>query len=198
MSASAPGGRRQVTTRSAIEAAAFALFARNGFDETTVEDIAHAAGIGRRTFFRYFASKNDVVWGDWAGEIARMRERLAASRHDAPLEQVLCDAVVSYNRIAPEQADMHRRRLALILHVPALQAHSTLRYAEWRAAIAEFVAERRGDDPLGLDAQLAAYAALGAAVTAYEQWLRDPAAGSDELTDLMRTALSRLGGWARD
>src|SRR5437660_7051579 len=50
-------GRPPATTRGDIEAVAFALFARNGFEETTVEEIAAAAGIGRRTFFRYFGSK---------------------------------------------------------------------------------------------------------------------------------------------
>src|SRR4051812_41921439 len=58
-------GRPPVSSRAAIERVAFTLFARQGFDETTVEDIAAAAGISRRTFFRYFASKNDVVWGEF-------------------------------------------------------------------------------------------------------------------------------------
>ena len=49
-----------MTTRAELEQVAFELFDRQGFEGTTVGDIARAAGIGRRTFFRYFASKNDV------------------------------------------------------------------------------------------------------------------------------------------
>ena len=52
---------------------AFTLFAARGFDATAVDDIASAAGIARRTFFRYYASKNDLVWGDFDGELRRFR-----------------------------------------------------------------------------------------------------------------------------
>ena len=72
-------GRRPRTTRAELERVAFALFEAKGFDETTVDDIAAAAGIGRRTFFRYYPSKNDVVWGDFDGELARLRGWLAAT-----------------------------------------------------------------------------------------------------------------------
>ena len=69
-------GRRRVTSRGELEHVAFELFEANGFEQTTVEDIAAAAGIGRRTFFRYFRSKNDVPWGTFELELERMRARL--------------------------------------------------------------------------------------------------------------------------
>src|SRR4051812_26554524 len=72
-------GRPPLTTRLEIERVAFALFAERGFDETTVEDIAAAAGISRRTFFRYFASKNDVVWGDFDAGLQHFAEVLDAA-----------------------------------------------------------------------------------------------------------------------
>ena len=59
------GGRPPVTDHSAIERAAFDLFDEHGFEATTVEDIARAAGIGRRTLFRYFPSKNDIPFGNF-------------------------------------------------------------------------------------------------------------------------------------
>ncbi|HVV29608.1 MAG TPA: mycofactocin system transcriptional regulator [Mycobacteriales bacterium] len=192
-----PVGRRPVSSPQAIEKAAFALFDRNGFEATTVDDIAHAAGIGRRTFFRYFASKNDVVWGDWQGALIRMRRQLAAAPVGAPLAEVLRDAVVGYNRIEPSQVSQHRRRMELVLHVPALQAHSTLRYAEWRDVVADFVATRTDQRSTDLLPQLTAHAALGAAVTAYEQWLRDAGGDADDLAALLHECLTRLAEWGR-
>lgn len=191
----AHAGRPPVTTRAAIEQVAFALFDRQGFERTTVEDIARAAGIGRRTVFRYFASKNDIVWGDWEIALAGMRRHLAAQAADAPLAEVLRDAVVAYNQLPAEEIPRHRKRMELVLHVPALQAHSTIRYNEWRQVVAEYVAARRGENPTALSPQLIAYAALGAAVTAYEQWLTDEGA---DLAALLHRALTELACWAQD
>src|SRR5579862_9792533 len=112
-------GRRRVTSRGELEQVAFELFAANGFEHTTVDDIAFAAGIGRRTFFRYFPSKNDVPWGDFDAELARLRGRLRAVPPQAPLMQALRTAITDFNRVAPAQLPAHRRRMELILRVPA-------------------------------------------------------------------------------
>jgi len=182
-------GRRRVTSREQLEHAAFDLFGRRGFDQTTVDDIAAAAGIGRRTFFRYFPSKNDVPWGNFEAELERMRVRLKACPPRTPLMDAIRVAVVDFNRIAPEQIPMHRRRMELILRTPALQAHSTLRYAAWREVIAEFAGERLGQPPEALAPRTIAYVALGVAVAAYEQWLQ--ADGAD-LSDLLDRAMREL------
>src|SRR5258708_10693768 len=185
----APLGRRRITSRAELEQVAFDLFARHGFEGTTIDDIASAAGIGRRTFFRYFPSKNDVPWGDFDAELARMRLRLAATPAQAPLMDAIRLAIVDFNRVAPEQLPAHRRRMELILNVPALQAHSTLRYAAWRRVIAEFVAERTGQQPDELFPRAIGYAMLGVAVAAYEQWLES---GHDDLSTLIDTAVRAL------
>jgi TetR/AcrR family transcriptional regulator, regulator of mycofactocin system len=184
------GGRKRVTSRAELEHAAFGLFARQGFERTTVDDIAAAAGIGRRTFFRYFPSKNDVPWGDFDEELHRMRAQLMASTPQTPLMDAIRVAVVDFNRVAPDQVPQHRQRMELILRTPALQAHSTLRYAAWRGVIAEFVAERTAQQPDALGPRAIAYAVLGVAVAAYEQWLemRDADLGS-----LLDIALRQLG-----
>src|SRR5258708_19843507 len=90
-------GRRRVTSRAELEQVAFDLFERQGFEQTTVDDIARAAGIGRRTFFRYFASKNEVPWGDFDGELARMRRRLAATPPGAPLMDAIPQPISASN-----------------------------------------------------------------------------------------------------
>lgn len=165
-----------MTTRAELEQIALGLFIRNGFTETTLDDIAAAAGIARRTFFGYFSSKNDVVWGDFDALLRGMEAWLAEAPDDRPLLAALTDAVVRFNDLPPAAVPAHRQRMALILHVPALQAHSTLRYAEWRNVVARFAA-RRLDEPAGsLRPQLVGHLALGAAVTAYEQWLADESA----------------------
>lgn len=188
--AGARAGRRKITTRAEVEHAAFELFAGRGFERTTIDDIAEAAGIGRRTFFRYFPSKNDIAWGDFDGQLATMRRRLAEYPADRPLLEVIRDALVDFNRIDPAEAPWHRRRMELILTTPALQAHSALRYEDWRQVLAEFVATRLGVAPDSLAPQTIAYATLGVALAAYERWLRAP--GSD-LCELLSAGMAELG-----
>jgi mycofactocin system transcriptional regulator len=187
--AAQPTGRRPSTSRAELEQVALDLFASRGFDETTVDDIAAAAGIGRRTFFRYYRSKNDAVWGDFDVQLDRLRRWFDGCPAEVPLMEAVHYAVLTFNRLDAGQVPWHRRRMRLILNTPALQAHSTPMYARWRAVIAEFAARRVGASPLDLVPQLIAYAALGAAVAAYEQWLRDDDA---ELEPLLDRAMAEL------
>jgi mycofactocin system transcriptional regulator len=178
-----------VTSRAELELVALDLFARDGFERTTVADIAAAAGISRRTFFRYFASKNDLVWGDFDGLLRRMEAWLDEAPGDRPLLDTLAEAVVRFNWLPPAAVPAHRRRMSLILHVPALQAHSTLRYADWRGVVARYAA-RRLDVAVGeLGPQLVGHVALGAAVAAYDQWLADD---DSDLEPLLRRAFGSL------
>ncbi|GAB3301707.1 mycofactocin system transcriptional regulator [Parasphingorhabdus pacifica] len=189
-------GRRPSTSREELEKVAFDLFRHHGFDATTVDAIARAAGVGRRTFFRYYDSKNDVAWGNFTEQLDLMRDRFLACPDDQPLMEALRTVVVEFNRVDPAEAQRHRHRLELILQVPALQAHSTLRYAEWRTIVAEFVARRRGEPTDALVPQTAAYACLGAALAAYEEWLHHPEA---ELCDVIDSAMRHLAtGFALD
>lgn len=182
-------GRRQRTTRQAIEAAALALFLANGYDETTVDDIAAAAHIGRRTFFRYFASKNDVAWGEFDVELARLRAELEATAPDLPLVEAIKVAVVRANRYGRDDLPTLRRRLTLLVGVPALRAHAMLRYAAWQAVVAEFAGRRLGEPPEALVPQAVARAALGVALAAYTAWVEQD--GSD-LEACLEVALGQL------
>src|SRR3954463_11487305 len=124
------GGRPPVTSRGDLEQVALELFDRDGFDETTIDDIAAAAGVGRRTVFRYFASKNDIVWGDFATGLRAMRASLEAQPGNVQTFDALTRVVVEFNALDPSAEAAHRVRMRLILRVPALQAHSTLMYAD--------------------------------------------------------------------
>ncbi|MCX5374871.1 mycofactocin system transcriptional regulator [Streptomyces sp. NBC_00015] len=186
---SARTGRPRATSRAALERLGFELFARQGFDGTTVDDIADAAGIGRRTFFRYFASKNDLVWGDFEDQLARLDALLAAADPDMPMMDALCEAVVEFNRFDPAMVPWHRQRMALILRVPTLQADSAVRYASWRAIVTEFAARRLDRPASGMMPRLIGSTVLAACVAGYEQWLTDEEA---DLGDLLELAVRQL------
>ena len=79
--------------------------------------------------------------------------------------------------------------MSLILGVPTLLANSTLRFAQWRAVVADFAARRLGLRPDDLLPEVVGYTALGATLAGYEQWLRDDAS---DLTDLLDRALGEL------
>jgi mycofactocin system transcriptional regulator len=182
-------GRRPATSAAELERHALLIFEERGFDATTVDDIAAAAGIGRRTFFRYYASKNDVAWGDFDAHLETMRAALTAVPPRVPVLEALHRAILDFNTYPAAEADWHRRRMALILRTPALQAHSTLRYTSWRGVVAEFVARRTGRAAEALVPQAVASAFLGVAVAGYEEWLTHPEA---ELAGILDAALRLL------
>ena len=83
--------------------------------------------------------------------------------------------------------------MTLITTVPALQAHSALRYADWRGVVAEYVARRRGERPADLVPQTVAFAALGASMAAFSVWVEE---GGD-LEECLRAAYAALGSGFR-
>ncbi|MDR6173930.1 mycofactocin system transcriptional regulator [Nocardioides zeae] len=182
-------GRPRSTTHESIESVALDLFHRDGFEQTTVDDIATAAGISRRTLFRYFASKNDIPWGRFSEGLAELARRLDEAPHDEPVWQALHDAILDFNAVPAGGEEQHRRRMRLLLGTPALQAHSALMYAEWRGVIARFVAERRGIAADDVRAVVVGHAALGVSLAAYETWLAHDDADLGEQLDAALGAL---------
>lgn len=186
---SSAAGRPEATTPSAIERVAFELFAQQGFERTTLQAIADAVGVGRRTLFRYYGSKNDIPWGQFEQTLTRFRQLLADMPEDMPVADAVHQGVMEFNRFGPGAAPTHRERMSLILDTPALQAHSMLKYADWRAVIAEFVAERLGMRPDDLRPRVVAHVSLALSLSAYEAWLADPSA---ELIDLLDASMGQL------
>jgi mycofactocin system transcriptional regulator len=167
-------GRPVATTHSEIEQAAFELFATHGFEGTTMSAIAAAVGVGPRTLFRYYQSKNDIPWGQFDATLDSFRHILAATPLDVRLPEAIQQAVLQFNEYDDDARPPHRERMRLILRTPALQAHAVLRYADWRAVISEYVAHRRGLDTQDLFPQAVAQVSLALALTAYDAWLARP------------------------
>lgn len=171
---SARVGRRPSTSKESLAAVGIELFTEIGFDQTSIDDIAEAAGIARRTFFRYFPSKNAVAWGDFDGHLEEMRRHLAATSDDVPLSAALTAALLDFNTFPDSEAEHHRARMGLILGTPALQGYSSVMYQGWRKVIAEFVARRLGIAPEDHLPRTVGHLLLGVAISAYEQWLAEP------------------------
>lgn len=178
-----PPGRAPATSHAQLSHIALKLFMQKGYDETTIDDIAAAAGIGRRTFFRYFASKHDLLWGDFDTLLTGLRETLDSADPSAPILQTIHAAVIEFNHVPPAELAFHRERMELLLHVPSLAAYSVLKYADWRAEIARFVGKRMGKGPDSLTAQTMSWACMGLCMGAYEKWLQDRQADLPSLFD---------------
>ncbi|MGW0037652.1 mycofactocin system transcriptional regulator [Gordonia sp. NPDC003376] len=157
------------------------MFTASGFEETSVDDIADAVGIARRTLFRYFPSKNAIPWGDFDSHLGELRAMLDEIPEDLPIAEALTRALTAFNRVPADTIGHHRRRMGLLLGVPTLQAHSMLMYADWRQVIAEFCAHRLGVPETDHLPQTIGWMSLGTALAAYEHWLAAPESDLDEL-----------------
>lgn len=189
-------GRRRSTTRADITDVALDLFASSGFDDVSVDDVARAAGIARRSLFRYYPSKNAIPWGDFDAHLDRLRELLDGIGPDVAVSDALRAALLTFNTFDASETARHRMRMRIILETTELQAYSMTMYAGWRQVIAAFVAARRDarpDDPV---AQTVAWTMLGVALSAYERWLADPHVALidalGEAFDVIRPGLTTL------
>jgi TetR/AcrR family transcriptional regulator, regulator of mycofactocin system len=185
-------GRPPATSHAEIERAAFRLFAQRGFDGTTLDAIAAELGISRRTLLRYYDSKNDIPWGRFAETLDGFRATLAAMPHDLPLHRAVQVAVLAFNRFDLDAHPSHRERMQLILTTPTLQAHSVLRYGEWRRVIAEYVAQRLGIGADDLLPRTVGQVSLALTLSAYTHWLDHP---DRDLHDLLEEAMAALYGY---
>jgi TetR/AcrR family transcriptional regulator, regulator of mycofactocin system len=189
-------GRRRSTTPEHISGVAIDLFVGRGFAEVSVDDIAQAAGIARRSVFRYYASKNAIPWGDFDAHLQHLSELLGDVDPDMPLGDALRAALLSFNTFDESETARHRQRMRVILQTAELQAYSMTMYAGWREVIAGFVAHRIGAEPADLRPQTVAWMMLGVALSAYEHWLDDesvslPQALGDAF-DVVRAGLKDL------
>jgi len=189
--------RKKQRTHAEITAAAARLFAERGFDAVTIDEIAEAADVSPRTFYRYVSSKEDLVFGDLAETIEGM-ERLLAAR---PADEPVLDSLRAIVMIRAEEIDRDPERTirqgSLIRSTPALQLRRHERQAALEAALTPLVAARLGtDDPTDLRAALVVAATFTAFRVATVAWLdrSDPTT----LTQLLDDALAQLAAGLGD
>lgn len=133
--------------RAAVVAAALELFAEQGFDQTSVEQIAQAAGVSRSTFFRQFGGKDDVVFADHELLLDRLREYLAKD-HDDPWRAVCEASVLVYAHFAADP-ELARRRYAVVRQVPALREREIVTVFRYERLFDEYLrASLPGLDPI--------------------------------------------------
>ena len=181
--------RRKQRTRAAIEDTSLRLFADKGFEETTVDDLAAAAGIGRRTFFRYFPSKNDVVFGDYDARTEILRDTLTAAEPGTHSVELVRRALRATNAYTPDEYVSLAIRIWLLTSVRSLQAHAAWRYSGWEELIIEHVLARVGAEHR-LYACGLAKTSIAAMWAAYTVWLGEGA--GPNLNELIDAAFARL------
>ena len=172
-------GRPRVADASAVAALALRLFARDGYEATTMDQIAKAAGISRPTLFRLFPSKGEIVWDRYDEEAAELRATLdAAPAERRPLD-LLCEVLPHLLRYPDADLDLLRTQVRIIAETPSVQAHAQARSAAWIAIIAEFVAGRSGLEPDDLLPKVVGQAVWSTGWTTLTHW----AAGTDDRPD---------------
>jgi len=137
----------QAASRAAVVAAALELFAEQGFDQTSVEQIAQAAGVSRSTFFRQFGGKDDVVFTDHEELLDMLRDFLAQQHRD-PWAAVCEASVLVYAHFAADP-ELARRRYQVVRQVPALRDREIVTVFRYERLFDEYLrASLPGLDPL--------------------------------------------------
>jgi TetR/AcrR family transcriptional regulator, regulator of mycofactocin system len=187
--ASSRRGRPPGTSRRELELIALRLFTDQGFDATTIEQIAAEAGVSKRTFFRYFSSKASVLWSDFDTEVDTIRAALADVPATVPMMEAIRRAVVTANHYGRQDVPELRLRMNLIGNVPALQSSAAPHYDAWERAISDFAATRMGQPAESLYPLAVGRATLAACRAAYDRW---SARADADLTFYLDAALTAL------
>jgi TetR/AcrR family transcriptional regulator, regulator of mycofactocin system len=188
-------GRPRGTSARALELIALRLFTDQGFEETTVEQIATAAGVSRRTFFRYFDTKADVLWSEFDAEVETIRGLLARTPDDLPIMEGVRRAVLAANHYRAEDVPELRMRMSLLSSVPELIASAAIHYDAWERAVVEFVARRSGQPADSLYPLAVGRAVLAVCRAGYDRWV---ARADAELTVYLDAAVRALAAGFRD
>ncbi|NJQ02838.1 TetR family transcriptional regulator [Streptomyces zingiberis] len=186
----APGSRRaaaqRLTMRRKLAAAAMELFATKGYEATTVDEIAAAAGVARRTFFRHFRSKEEAIFPDHDDTLVRAEAVLeAAPPEEHPLDTV-CRGIKEVMRMYAASPAVSVERYRLTREVPTLREREIASVARYERLFTRYLlghfderAHRDGDDD-PLLAEVAASAVVTAHNHVLRRWLRGGGEGDVE------------------
>jgi AcrR family transcriptional regulator len=182
--------RKKLKTRRAIRAAAFGLFSEQGYEATTVDQIAAKAEVSPSTFFRYFPTKEDLVISDDYDPLMEVSFR--ARPADEPLIESVRRAMIEPLRqiLAAEREEV-LLRMQLYRDVPAIRARALVEMQRTGEMMCGLLAERTGLPADGLELRALVAAVLAASSEAVQFWAEH--GGEDELEDLLNRAISSLG-----
>lgn len=175
-----------------IAQTAMELFLTRGFEATTIDDIAQAAGISRRSFFRYFGTKEDIVLGDLASKGELAARALAERPADEDPWAALRNA---FHEIKDEAYDAETmlKVSRMMYETPSLRARHIEKHLQWQATLVPEVRRRLGSDPddhLDVRAEALVACAITCLDVAGEAWTRTD--GSVPLEDLFDSAAAAL------
>lgn len=183
--------RKKEKTREALLHSALYQFADRGFDHVTVEDIAATCDVSPRTFFRYFASKEDVLFVDGDAQGSHVLLALADQPIDIPPLRALQAAVLQVAADYEGQRELSLLRHRIVSATPSLRTRVSERHQCWESAvIQELRRTGRADDLSELDLRLTVAAATTALRVATQLWAEG--GGKDDLRALLCSTLDRL------
>jgi AcrR family transcriptional regulator len=177
-------GRWQPNARGRLEQAALELFTEQGFDRTTVAEIANRAGLTERTFFRYFADKREVLFPSTLQEFL-VRTLAGTSDALAPFDAIAA-ALEAAGGLLDERREYARQRQVVIAAHPGLQERELIKLASIASAMADELRRRGVGDTA---ASLTAEAGIAAFRIAFERWIKDD---ERDLSQLIRESLAEL------
>jgi AcrR family transcriptional regulator len=184
---------RRERTRDALREAALRRFVADGFEATTIADIAGDVGVTPRTFHRYFASKDEVLFADYEDRLDWFRRALSVRPRREPITTAVRNAIDSFPD-DPEVVSEIARMRAGELDPRRIEAHIQRVQAELGREIEAHLLERGGsDDPDGAFlAAVTARSVAAAVFAALEQWMAGPDRDLDDLSRLTALALDAL------
>jgi AcrR family transcriptional regulator len=165
--------RKKAQTRHAIQQHALRLFLQKGYEATTVEEIATAAGVSHMTFFRYFPTKEDVVIEDDYDPLFATMIRARPAR-ESPMEAIHQVVKVVAAQIYAADRDELLTRMRLFMQVPALRSRLWEHGSGTEQVLAHTIAERIGCDENDLRPRVITSACMAAITTALFTWAESP------------------------